>query len=480
MLINKRYFTRINLINLLIGLIPLSLIVGNLAININIILICLLGILIYKFDIFIIEKKKYQYLIYAFFSYLIVVTVISYLPLITNDISKMFPYHTSSKEDYIENTLKSFFFLRFLILFFLLNKLIENNQFNLKLFFISFAFFSAVVAIDIFIQVSFGRNLLGNTFDYRPTSFFGNESIAGGFLQKFSLFFIFLIAFYKISEKKKYFYIYISFLIFFMAIFFINNRMPVLLFIFSFYIFLLLNKNLKTIIFSSFLIISIFIISLEVNDKFKNSYLSFYGNAKQILLVAPKLFLSKNEKGDIWNNYIPENIKGPDGIPLCKNNINITCVPANDSELIHFGHGYTIIFNTGIQLWKENKIFGQGLKSFRVNCSRGKNTSCSTHPHNYFIEIMLDTGLIGLVLIYLIFFLLFSDFLKFYKNNLNLDSKLISLPFFLIIISEFFPLRSSGSFFSTGNATATFLILPIIIGLLNSKKFREEQTTISE
>ena len=81
MLINKRYFTRINLINLLIGLIPLSLIVGNLAININIILICLLGILIYKFDIFIIEKKKYQYLIYAFFSYLIVVTVISYLPL---------------------------------------------------------------------------------------------------------------------------------------------------------------------------------------------------------------------------------------------------------------------------------------------------------------------------------------------------------------------------------------------------------------
>ena len=118
MLIDKRYFTRINLINLLIGLIPLSFIIGNLAININIILICLLGILIYKFDIFIIEKKKYQYLIYAFFSYLIVVTVISYLPLITNDISKMFPYHTSSKEDYIENTLKSFFFLRFLILFF--------------------------------------------------------------------------------------------------------------------------------------------------------------------------------------------------------------------------------------------------------------------------------------------------------------------------------------------------------------------------
>ena len=67
MLINKKNFTGNNLINLLISLIPLTLILGNLATNINIILICISGIMIYKLEIFKINLQKYQYLIYLFF-----------------------------------------------------------------------------------------------------------------------------------------------------------------------------------------------------------------------------------------------------------------------------------------------------------------------------------------------------------------------------------------------------------------------------
>ena len=48
MLTKQKIFTNNNLINVLVALIPLSLILGNLIININIILICTLGLLIYK------------------------------------------------------------------------------------------------------------------------------------------------------------------------------------------------------------------------------------------------------------------------------------------------------------------------------------------------------------------------------------------------------------------------------------------------
>ena len=52
MLIEKKLFTNINLINLLIALIPLTLIIGNSAVNLNVVLICLTGIIAYKFELF--------------------------------------------------------------------------------------------------------------------------------------------------------------------------------------------------------------------------------------------------------------------------------------------------------------------------------------------------------------------------------------------------------------------------------------------
>ena len=57
MFINKSLLTNKNLINLLISLFPLFFILGNLAININIILICLLGTVIYGADIFKVDKS---------------------------------------------------------------------------------------------------------------------------------------------------------------------------------------------------------------------------------------------------------------------------------------------------------------------------------------------------------------------------------------------------------------------------------------
>ena len=55
------------------------------------------------------------------------------------------------------------------------------------------------------------------------------------------------------------------------------------------------------------------------------------------------------------------------------------------------------------------------------------------------------------------------------NNYLSLDfDKNLIYPFSLLLFAEIFPFKTSGSFFTTGNATFIFLIIAIIVSL--SKK----------
>jgi len=434
--INKILFTKKNIINILLSLFPLFLILGNLAININIIAISILGIVIYGTNIFKVNNKIYIYLLYSFFLYLILITLIKNLPnLNVNDLHGV-------------HILKSFFFLRFLIFFLVIVKLLDKNDFNIKIFFISCAFFSLVVGIDILIQIAFGNNILGfPILNQRPSSFFGSENIAGGFLQKFSLFCFFLLFYFK--EKKNNtkinFFLVLVFLLFSFSILLTNNKMPLIIFFSSIILFFLIEKKFKLLLIFFFLpIISLTVLAKTLPKGHPNEWKNYtkvslntiYVEAKRILTHAPKLFF--------YEDYKNEEIR------ISQTN-------------------YLFAFNSGVQVWKKNKIFGNGLKSYRLNCSFKINQICTTHPHNYIIEIMVDTGLVGLVLIYLFFIFASVNFLKFYFKNFNSREKFFFVPSFLIIFFEFFPLRSSGSFFSTSNAVIIFLMLAFLLVNTQSK-----------
>ena len=73
-------FNKINLINWLLALLPLTIILGNLAINVNIVVICIIGFIIFKKKIFFLENQAIQYLIYLFFFYLIIITGFNNIP----------------------------------------------------------------------------------------------------------------------------------------------------------------------------------------------------------------------------------------------------------------------------------------------------------------------------------------------------------------------------------------------------------------
>ena len=55
----------------------------------------------------------------------------------------------------------------------------------------------------------------------------------------------------------------------------------------------------------------------------------------------------------------------------------------------------------------------------------------------------------------------------FEKNSIQ---RKIIVPFFMLLLVEIFPLKSSGSFFASSNSTFIFILLGVTIALINKRK----------
>ena len=157
---------------------------------------------------------------------------------------------------------------------------------------------------------------------------------------------------------------------------------------------------------------------------------------------------------------------------------------------------YTRLFYTALDTWKRNKIFGNGIKSFRIDCDklRGsaiypelgynigenmmlfkRNRLCSNHPHNYYLEILTETGIVGffitltIALLFVVFIL--KNFKLFKENNIE---NIILLSATISLILEVFPFKTSGSIFTTNNAAYIILLSSIILS------YKKKLTTSSE
>ena len=126
----------------------------------------------------------------------------------------------------------------------------------------------------------------------------------------------------------------------------------------------------------------------------------------------------------------------------------------------------------------ENKVFG-GIKSFilivKIEPKIKHLGLCSPHPHNYYIQFAAELGLVGLVLALLFFSYIIIKALKIILINKSVNDNQLLIPFFIIFLTEIFPLKTTGSFFTTTNATFIFILISFIVGLIEKEKIFYER-----
>ena len=426
-----------NFLSIVLALLPLSFVAGNMIININVIIIIIS-------TIFLAYKKLLNIKFYLFDKILLSFFLLLIITSLTNDILVLNNLFWGTD---FATTIRSLLFLKYLLLYFAIRFCIENKLINLKLFFISCSAASVFVCLDIFYQFINGVDVFG----YKTIPGlrklggpFGDELIAGGFIQRFSIFSFFVFPLFFLKNTKNYigFLIPILFLIFFIGIILSGNRMPLILFLLGITLILVFQKQARKYLLSFIILFPvIFIIIFNSNEKVKSNFISFYGQISKIVSITAT--------GNFNSNDSPQYLKE---------------------------------FSSFYETWRLNKYIGGGIKSFRYYCHVRQNINenskfiCNMHPHNYYLEILTETGLIGFILIISVFLMaLYLSFYKKYLRKTKLQDNKIIIPFIFLFIIEIFPIKSTGSFFTTGNATYIFLILAILIGLIRKENSIENK-----
>ena len=435
-----KYYKKSNIINFLFMTLPISFIVGNLAININIILLVFYVLFNYKTQIFKLNFNFLDKLIIIFFSYSFLVGILNFLIEYNAYDTFFFPYIT-----------KSFLYLRFLLLYFIIKFIVLKNLLNLKYFILIASICSIFVCLDLGLQYIYGKDIFGyKSIDPRRLGGpFGDELIAGSFIQRFSIFVFFLFVIYP---KDKFFSknlnVFLNLLFFFLILFGLiasGNRVPMIMFILLFLIsFAIIKETRKYLIPSFFILLSTLYLFANNNQNIRHHFGHFNNQLIEFKEFFLTIIIKEKESTIIAENYVAE--------------IN--------NKKIQIPNVYIKEFYSGYSSWKRNIFFGGGIDSFQINCPRAGNINCPSHPHNYYFEILSELGLLGLILIMAIFFTILK---KILTKNLIFNQKIIN-PFFCLTLIELFPFKTTGSFFTTGNATYFFLILSTTISLIYLKK----------
>tara|TARA_B100001093_G_scaffold306605_1_gene292631 strand:- start:932 stop:2242 length:1311 start_codon:yes stop_codon:yes gene_type:complete len=351
--------------------------------------------------------------------------------------------------------ISSFFFFRYTLLslsiYFTLNYLNENlNKDNKKiLLIIGFIFLG--IFFDSYLQFFTGENLFGyKIIQKRISSLFGSELILGTFLFKLLPLCLFLLLFVCTNkELEKYSKILTFFLcLYFTVIYIAGGRTAFfLMLMFIFFIIFFIN-NLRKIFSISILFLTIFIFFTSIfdmgkSDPFNRVFIKTFNQ------ITNNIYLDKQDnisfKKEINKTNKGENLK----------NFKIFSYD-------HNGH-YVLAYN----LFKENPIFGIGPKGFRYFCRsveyNPKIGVCSTHPHNFLMQILTETGFVGLIFyFYGLFFVIMNIYKVFSKNTLtNEKNNFLIISIGLILI--FFPFIPNGNFFNNWISIINFYYIGIYL-----------------
>tara|TARA_Y100000768_G_scaffold63599_1_gene43701 strand:- start:1713 stop:2981 length:1269 start_codon:yes stop_codon:yes gene_type:complete len=404
---------------ILFSLLPFSLITGPFVPDLTVSLISLL-FLIYCF-----KEKKYFFFDNKFFYFFL----IFWFYLIINSLFNNFN---------LDSLKISFFYFRYAVFVIAIIALLNVNDKFIKYFFYCILICFISLILDGFYQYFSGENILGfklrNT--QRVSSFFGDQMILGSYLSRLWPIF-FGLSLFIVKEKKLVYFLILIFILSEVLIFISGERVAFFYLNLSAVFVILFSQKLKK------LRLSILLLSISL-----------------IILIN---FINPSSKERMIDKTIKEM------------NLTNSIQNQNNENIYIFTKVHTEYYISAFKMFLDNKFFGVGVKNFRNFCSRNEyksEFSCSNHPHNTYIQILSEIGIIG-------FLFVFAIILYFMKNlfkhlNWKFNNKIYYTDFEICVLSSLviylWPIAPTGNVFNNWLNIIMIVNLPFLAWSRNLNK----------
>ncbi|MDC1098520.1 O-antigen ligase family protein [Candidatus Pelagibacter ubique] len=312
--------------------------------------------------------------------------------------------------------------------------LIDKDKSILNFFYYALVLCFSVLVIDGYTQHFTGVNLTGfKISSSRVSSFFGDELIMGSYLSRL---FPLLFALFLVKKKQKYeiYFIGALFILVDVLIFMSGERSAFFLLNLSTVFIIILIKEYQKFRLVTFIIaiICVFILSLYSTNL---SQRMFKGPAEDMGLVK------------------------------------------SSKEAVIFSKGHDSLIRTAYNMFKDQPLLGHGPKMFRIICKDEKYatgiTPCMTHPHNFYIQLLAETGIIGFLFLFSALVYVIYTALRQFKSIILKETRPLSdyqVCLLAGILITVWPLTTNGNFFNNWLMIAYSLPVGFYLQSIYSKK----------
>lgn len=333
----------ISTFSLVLLLIPLALISGPAIPDICLSLIALYFLIksiIYKYWSYYNNPIVYGFLLFSLYG-------------ILRSIFSEFPIESLTKEG-------SVFFFRYIFFSMGVWYLLDNNKYLTKQLIYIIIFCLIIVGLDGIYQYFNEVNIFGieKFSSSRLTGLFGDEPIIGRYISSFSIIVIALS--YKYFQFSKFVGLYtILLIIFSLVVTFLSGERAPLFYIALYSLFIFIILPIK-------------------------SYFKIIGFILPLILIFIFTQVNPSAKSRIIDMTIKQ--------------VTETRLPFLPYSKHHEAH-----YISALKMFNSNPLFGIGTNTFSIMCQKKEykfnSISCSSHPHNFYIQVLAELGIFGFLFI---------------------------------------------------------------------------------